>query len=405
MAIQNRLERLVTLTLRIHSEHTLEKVFQSVADAACGVIGAKYAALGVLADDGKSLRTFVTSGMTPEDHTRIGALPHGRGVLGLLITDPRPIRLPNIKQHPKSFGFPPNHPPMKSFLGVPILGRSGPMGNLYVTEKIETPEFTEEDEAVAMMLAKQAAVAVENARLHEESATLLNEVRDMQTSRDRFFAMINHELRNALTAVYGWSELLIRKAGPEVPRAAWEVHESSERTLTLVNDLLDLSRIEADRLKPIIRHGDAWEMVREAAGTVEPAARERGIAIITDGPTDPVPCETDPQRVRQILINLLTNAVRHSPDNTRILVELKLADGRLRFDVVDKGEGIAPAQQAAIFEAFIQADSTRERGTGLGLTLSRRLAQLLGGDLRVESQVGVGSRFILELPRNVKVPS
>jgi signal transduction histidine kinase len=103
--------------------------------------------------------------------------------------------------------------------------------------------------------------------------------------------------------------------------------------------------------------------------------------------------------VRQILINLLTNAVRHSPENNVVEVELRIENSRLGFDVMDHGEGIAPAQQAAIFEAFVQADSNRERGTGLGLTLSRQLARLLGGDLRVESQVGAGARFILEIPR------
>ena len=395
-----RLERLVGVALRIHSEHTLERVFQEVADAARDVIGARYAAMGILDGEKKGLRTFVTSGMSKEEHEKIGHLPHGRGILGLLITNPFPIRLPNLTEHPRSFGFPPNHPPMKSFLGVPIISRRGPMGNLYLTEKIGASEFTAEDEAIAMMLAAQAAVAVQNAELHEESTRLIEEVRNMQTSRDRFFAMINHELRNALTAVYGWSELLVRKGGDGVPRAAWEVHESAQRTLGLLNDLLDLSRLEAERLKPVIRSADACAMVREAIGTVEPSASARGVRVVTDADGEEIPCQTDPQRVRQILINLLTNAVRHSPDNDVVGVELGITDGHIRFSVTDHGEGIAPAQQDAIFEAFIQADSTRERGTGLGLTLSRQLARLLGGDLRVESQAGAGSRFTLEIPRN-----
>jgi signal transduction histidine kinase len=397
--IAGRLERLVGVALRIHSEHTLDRVFQEVADAARDVIGARYAAMGILDVEKKGLRTFVTSGMSREEHEKIGNLPHGRGILGLLITNPFPIRLPDLAKHPRSFGFPPNHPPMKSFLGVPIMTRRGPMGNLYLTEKIGAAEFTAEDEAIAMMLAAQAAVAVGNAELHEESTRLLEEVRNMQTSRDRFFAMINHELRNALTAVYGWSELLVRKGGDGVPRAAWEVYESAQRTLGLLNDLLDISRLEADRLKPIIRSADACAMVQEAIGTVEPSARARGVRVMTNADSQEVPCQTDSQRVRQILVNLLTNAVRHSPDNDTVAVELSPSPAMVRFDVIDHGEGIAPAQQDAIFEAFIQADSTRERGTGLGLTLSRQLARLLGGDLRVESQAGAGSRFILEIPR------
>jgi len=112
-----------------------------------------------------------------------------------------------------------------------------------------------------------------------------------------------------------------------------------------------------------------------------------------------VASRTDPQRVRQILINLLTNAVRHSPQDETIGVELHADSETLRFDVTDRGEGIAPPQQAIIFEAFERAGKQTERGTGLGLALSRKLARLLQGDLRVESQVGQGARFFLRLPR------
>jgi len=390
-------QRLATVALRIHSEHTLERVFQEIADAARDVTGARYAALGVLDASGHELRSFVTSGLTAEQYAKIGALPRGHGILGLLITDPKPIRLPDLTKHPKSYGFPPNHPPMKSFLGVPIVGPKGPMGNLYLTEKQRADAFTDEDEAVAVMLAAQSAVAVENARLHEETIRLLDEVRSMQLSRDRFFAMINHELRNALTAVYGWSDLLVRKG--DAPRAAIEVHESAEHTLGLVNDLLDLSRLEADRLKPNLRSVDARELVTEAVELVVPTAEKRGIKLTVQAPPA-VPSHTDPQRVRQILINLLTNAVRHSPDNDAVEVILTADQQRMRFDVVDHGEGIAQAQQAAIFEAFVQAGSNRERGTGLGLTLSKRLAVLLGGDIRVQSRPGAGACFTLDLPKD-----
>ena len=396
---QNRLVTLVRAGLEIHRAHTLGRVLQQVADSAREVIGARYAALGVLDATGSALSNFVTSGLTPDDHAKIGALPRGHGVLGLLIKDPRPLRLAEITKHPKAYGFPSNHPPMRSFLGVPITGRMGPFGNLYLAEKMGAKEFTEEDEAIAMMLAAQAAVAVENARLYEESTRLVSEVRTMQDSRDRFFAMINHELRNALTGVYGWAELLVRKAGPSTPRAAHEVFESAERTLGLLNDLLDLSALDAARLKPVLRDANMSELVREATRTVEPSARARGVRITTSGLDGELPCRTDPQRVRQVLVNLLTNATRHSAENGAVQLEVWVDDTRMRFTVIDHGEGIAPEQQAAIFEAFMQADSKRERGTGLGLTVSRQLARLLGGDLRVESHVGVGSRFTLDIPR------
>ena len=395
-----RFERLSTAAIRITAEHELERVLQEIVDSARDVVGARYAALGLLSDTGDGLKQLIVSGVTEEELARIGELPQGRGVLGVLIDDPRPLRLKHLQSHPKSHGFPPHHPSMTSFLGVPILGPAGPIGNLYLTEKRGAEEFTEQDEAFAVLLAAHAAVAVENARYHEERERLLSEVRSMQVSRDRFFAMMNHELRNALTAVHGWAELWIRKAGPEAPRSAREVYESAQRALTLLEDLLDLSRLDASKLEPNVRKVDAWQVVRESVGSVEPAAERRGVQIETAGPRTVGPWRTDAQRVRQILINLLTNAIRHSPEDGVVTVELDATEERIRFHVVDCGDGIAPADQAVIFEAFERSGRDTEQGTGLGLAVSRKLARLIGGDLRVESRLGAGARFILELPRD-----
>lgn len=395
---EDRLRRLVEAGIRINAETSLEAVLQSVVDAARDVIGARYAALGVLDPSGTSLNQFATSGLTAEERERIGSLPAGKGVLGMLIRNPTPLRLADIAAHPKSHGFPDNHPLMKAFLGVPIIGRGGVIGNLYLTDRVDGAPFSADDEAVAVLLAASAAVAVDNALLFEESQRLLREVRSVQASRDRFFAMINHEVRNALTAVYGWSDLLLRKLGDEPPRAAREVFESAERALTLLNDLLDLSRLEADRLRPTIRDADARNLVQDAIASLEPIAAQRAIRILPDGLAEAIPCETDPQRVRQILINLLSNAVRHSPAEGTVHVVLRADDERLAFDVVDRGPGIEASEQSRIFEAFQRATSD-ERGTGLGLTLSRQLAHLLGGDLRLISELGAGSTFTLQVPR------
>ena len=402
-ADEDRLRRLVEAGIRINAERDLKSVLQSVVDAARDVIGARYAALGVVDAMGTSLSQFVTSGMTREQAEHIGRLPSGKGVLGILLTDPRPLRLADIHTHPKSHGFPPHHPPMTSFLGVPVRGRKGVLGNLYLTDKLDGTPFTKADESVAVLLGASAAVAVENAMLHEESQRLLSELRSAQASRDRFFAMINHEVRNALTAVYGWSDLLLRKLGDDPPRAAREVFESAERALTLLNDMLDLSRLEADRLRPSIRATDARALVQDAVASLEPIAAQRAVRLHTEGLGDELTCETDPQRVRQILINLLSNAVRHSPPEGTVRVVLRADDQHLWFDVIDHGPGIAASEQSRIFEAFQRATSD-ERGTGLGLTLSRQLAILLGGNLRLVSELGVGSTFTLDVPRRYRRP-
>jgi signal transduction histidine kinase len=396
-----RVERLVSAATRISAEHDVSRVLQEIADSARDVIRARYAAIGVLDQTRSGLSEFIASGVPLELRDRIGAPPQGHGILGVLIEDPRPLRLRDLRGHPRSYGFPPHHPSMVSFLGVPILGREGPIGNLYLTEKQGADEFSDEDESLAVMLAAHAAVAIENARTHGQRERLMAELRTLQISRDRFFSMINHELRNALTAVYGWAELLIRRAGADAPRAAREVYESSERTLALLEDLLDLSRIEAERLVPSVREVDGLQIVRESVATIEPIAERKGVTIRTTSPDGSVACRTDPQRVRQILINLLTNAVRHSPEGEAIDVRTRPTDSSIAFEVIDRGEGIQPEQQALIFEAFERAGRQNERGTGLGLAVSRKLAQLLGGTLTVESAVGQGARFTLTIPRTI----
>src|SRR5262250_1659313 len=182
-----RLERLVAAGTLLSSELSLEGVMQQTVTIAAEVIGARYAAIGVLAPDGRLLESFTTHGITPEERARIGAPPRGHGILGLVIREARVIRLPDLTRHPDSYGFPPHHPPMHSFLGAPIVGRRGAFGNLYLTEKLGGGYFTEEDEHMVVLLATQIGAAVENARLHEESARLLEEVQQLHRSRERFF--------------------------------------------------------------------------------------------------------------------------------------------------------------------------------------------------------------------------
>jgi len=390
---RQRLENLIHAGIRLSADLNVGSLLQQIADAARQVIGSRYAALGVMNKASTAVVQFVTSGVTPEEHARIGRLPTDKGILGLLVKETRPLRLRDLQEHPRSVGFPMHHPPMKSFLGVPITGRRGALGSLYLADKEGAPEFGEEDERIAVMLAALAGVAVEN-------ATLWTELRDLQDSRNRFYAMVNHELRNALTGVFGWSELLLRKLGPEPVLAATEVYEAAERTLGLINDLLDLTKLDAAKLKPVVRPTDAAEIVDDAVRTLAAQAR-RGVQIQVLGAEGPIPCTTDRQRVRQILVSLLSNALRHSPDQAMVTLRVRADEQKVQVEVVDRGGGISPEHQAVIFDAFTQAKSSELRGTGLGLTLSRQLARLLAGDLRVRSAVGAGATFIFEFARHL----
>ena len=393
-----RLEQLVLAGLALTSEASLDGVLSRVVSIAAEVIGARYAAIGVLAPDGTTLENFTTHGIPEEGRARIGPPPRGHGILGLVIREARPIRLPDLRRHPDSFGFPPHHPTMQTFLGVPITGRRGVFGNLYLTEKQGGGQFTEDDEYIAVLLAGMTAAAVENARLHEESARLLAEVQQLQRSRERFFAMVNHELRNALAATQGWAELLTRKKQPAAPREAFEVLDSAQQAVGLINDLLDLSRLDEDRLKPVIRAIDPGFVARRAASRVLPAAEAKAVGVVVDLDPRLPSVKTDASRVEQILVNLLTNAVRHTPARSRVRLAVHTAEARVVFAVTDEGPGVAEADLDLIFDIYVTRADEESRGVGLGLPLSRRLARLLGGELRAVANPGGGGLFLLELP-------
>ena len=381
------------------TEVSLEGVLSRVAQVAAEVIGAQYAAVGVLGSDGKVLEHFTTYGIDDAQRARIGRPPEGHGILGVIIRDTKPLRLADLTKHSASCGFPPHHPPMRSFLGVPIFGRGGVFGSLYLTEKVGGEEFTEEDEDLAILLAAKTAAAVENARHHEESARLLAEVQQLQRARERFFAMVNHELRNALAAVYGWSEILVRKRDPAtVPRAAFEVLDSAQYAIGLINDLLDLSRLDEDRLKPVIRRVEPVSIARHAIVRVTPAANLKQVALhLIPSPGLPN-CETDASRVEQILVNLLTNAIKHAPERSSVTLGITAAEARVVFRVEDEGPGVPPGDVEQIFDIYVTKAGEEAQGLGLGLPLSRRLARLLGGELRAAARPGNGGCFILEVP-------
>jgi signal transduction histidine kinase len=193
---QARLRALVDAGIALSSELSIDAVLQKLVEAAAELTGARYAALGVIDQGGQQLERFVTTGIDAETHARIGDLPRGRGILGVLIRDAQPLRLADLGADPRSVGFPEHHPSMKTFLGVPILLRGVAYGNLYLTEKEGEAEFTQEDEDLVGLLAAQAAVAIENARLYESATRWLRQLESL------------NEVGNALASELDFERLL-----------------------------------------------------------------------------------------------------------------------------------------------------------------------------------------------------
>jgi signal transduction histidine kinase len=206
---EDRLRALFNATLALNSELSLGSLLQRLVETAATLTGARYAALGVIDETGTGLERFVTTGVDAETRTRIGDLPRGRGILGVLIHDATPLRLHELGEDPRSVGFPPGHPPMSTFLGVPVLLRGVAYGNLYLTEKENGEDFSDEDEELVTLLAAQAAVAIENARLYESATrwsrqleSLHEIVRSMsgETDLDQLLEVVCRRLRELIGA-------------------------------------------------------------------------------------------------------------------------------------------------------------------------------------------------------------
>jgi signal transduction histidine kinase len=186
----DRLRALLDAGIALAGELSLDGVLQKIVEAAAELTDAKYAALGVIDPAGQELERFVVTGIDAQTQAAIGDLPRGRGILGVLIRDARPLRLDDLGKDPRSVGFPPDHPPMTTFLGVPILLRGVAYGNLYLTEKAGGGPFTEEDEELTQVLAAQAAVAVENARLYESATRWLNQLESLNEIVDALISEV-----------------------------------------------------------------------------------------------------------------------------------------------------------------------------------------------------------------------
>ena len=262
----DRLRILVEAGIALSSELSLDALLQRIVETAAELTGARYAALGVIGRSGQSLERFLTTGVDAATHAEIGDLPRGRGILGVLIREARPLRLHDLTRDPRSVGFPRHHPPMTTFLGVPIVLRGVAYGNLYLTEKAGGVDFDQEDEELTQLLAAQAAVAIENARLYESSTRWRRQLESV------------NELGNALA-----SELELR---PLLALVAQRLRELVDARLVLIalpaGDGLQVEAADGD--------GDAGatgmtlDLVRSKAGRVLERGRSERVDSVLEDP-------------------------------------------------------------------------------------------------------------------------
>ena len=274
----DRFRLLVDAGIALSSELSLDVVLLRLIETAARLTGARYAALGVVDPSGQALERFVTTGVDGETRAAIGAEPVGRGILGVVISEPRPLRLRSISDDPRSVGFPPDHPPMTTFLGVPVLLRGVVYGNLYLTEKADGAEFTDEDEELTRLLAAQAAVAVENARLHESSSRWLRQLESLneignamaaQIELDPLLGIVAARLRELIRARIVLVALTDRAGLPRIAAAEGE-HAADLVGTPLAVDASKICRvIERGVSEQVDSIADDPEVDRDVAGRLE----------------------------------------------------------------------------------------------------------------------------------------
>jgi signal transduction histidine kinase len=373
LEIRNRqLAALNQAAVAIAGELSLDKVLQQIVEAARDLIGAQYAALGV-PDAAGYLETFIYSGLTADQAKQMDHLPRGLGLLGALIHEQRPVRIPRLSDDPRSVGFPPNHPPMASFLGVPIVAGSESLGNLYLTNKLSTPEFTADDQALVEMLAAHAAVAIQNARLYQQVGRLA-----IVEERTRIGMDLHDGIIQSIFAV----GLTLESARLSLPEAATDSEQLLQRAIDSLNDTIRDIRNYILDLRPRHFQGDLSEglgrLVREfQANTLVEVELVAPAKLLANLPT---------AVARTIFLSTqeaLANVARHARAKA-VKVVVKKVESAVHLTISDDGQGFDMSNQS--------------RTVGHGLANMQARANELEGVFILESQLGRGTTITLQMP-------
>ncbi len=360
--------------LGIAGDLSLDAVLERLVHAARDLVDARYAALGVPDEEGKEFDRFLTAGLTDEEIEAIGPLPRTHGLLGAMLTDPKPFRTPDITVDPRFRGWwPPSHPRMRSFLGVPIVFRGDVIGAFYLTDKTSAPAFTEADEQLVAVLAAHAGVLMEHARLYEQSREL-----SVLDERHRMARELHDAMTQALFSLRLTTETAASLVRADPARAEAELATAQR----LIDGLFAELRSLIFELRPPALETDG--LVTTARKHLDVVARTHGVAISVTAPDDRrLPPDVERELYR-ILQEAVTNAVRHARA-PRIDVWIDIGPAGVTVTVADDGVGFDPTARAI---------SSRH----LGLTSMRERAAALGGTLAIESAPGEGTTVRAVVP-------
>jgi len=396
--------------LKVISRSTfdLKSVLQTLVESAGRLCGADFATITRQKD---GVLFFAEAyGYSSEFIEYVRALPveRGRGTAtGRALLEGRVIHIADVLADPDyTWAEAQRLGGYRTVLGVPMLREGIPSGVLTLTRS-EVRPFTEKQIELVSTFADQAAIAIENVRLFDEIQDKSRQLAQASENKSQFLSSMSHELRTPLNAIIGLTEMMVTNAARFGTEKALEplrrVNAAGTHLLSLINEILDLSKIEAGKLELNPESVNLARLIDEVVGTAGQLAEKNQNRLIVEAQENLGTLNADSLRLKQILLNLLSNACKFTKEGQVALRVRKVADGRdwVELAVADSGIGMTAEQQAKLFQDFTQADSLTARrygGTGLGLAISRKLARMMGGDVTVTSEQGKGSVFTVRLP-------
>jgi signal transduction histidine kinase/methyl-accepting chemotaxis protein len=393
----------------VNSTVDLETVLTTIVAKATQLSSTETGAIYVFDDPGQEFRLRATYGLDDAIVAEIRDRPirMGETAIGEAAAQRMPLQIPDVQNDPPSHVFDVIvRAGFRALLIAPLLGADRIVGALVVRRK-QPGAFPKSTVDLLQTFAAQSVVAIQNARLFDEIQDKSRQLELASRHKSQFLASMSHELRTPLNAIIGLTEMMATNAARFGTEKAAEplnrVHRAGTHLLGLINQVLDLSKIEAGKLELAPQSVTLAPLIDEVAGTARPLAEQNGNRLVVECPDNLGALTVDPMRLRQILLNLLSNACKFTKQGEVALRARKVADGRgwVELAVADTGIGMTAEQQAKLFEEFSQAEATtaqRFGGTGLGLAITRKLALMMGGDVMVTSEPGKGSVFTLRLP-------
>lgn len=409
----------------ILQELSHEKIVDAVTDAATQLTGAQFGAFFYnVRDEGGESYTLYTIAGVPKEHFSQFPLPRATHLFGPTFRGEGAIRSGDIRSDPRygkmgpHHGMPPGHLPVRSYLAVPVsLGNGEVVGGLFFGHE-EPDRFTESHERLVETLAAQAAIGLNKASLYQEALfarrraeldalekqKLYEEAAQANEAKDQFLATVSHELRTPLTSILGWAQMLTSgKLDPAMQeRAIATIERNARSQAQIVEDLLDISRIVNGKLRLNVQLFSPQLSVDAALESLRPAAQAKNISLQSVLDPSAGPITGDPERLQQIVWNLVSNSVKFTPKGGKVQLALKKVESNVQILVSDNGAGIPAEHLPTIFDTFTQVDPTSTRkqgGLGLGLAIVKKLVELHGGYVQASSPgLGKGSSFTVTLP-------